>query len=141
MAGAMAFTPLIMRALAKAFPVRTDADTQDISPKLLHSRNNWIDNVACFLAIVGICAPLPLYAYVLDKHNPWGVGFGFGLMVILPTLWVATITLPKGVARWVEFWRFYERKYKINLRGVTYIFVPIAVLGVISACKIMKEIF
>ena len=130
-------TPLIMKLWGRWSPPTRASEFDSVSKEELRRRNNWIDNVACSLALIGIFSPLLLYANGMSNRNPWPVGLGFGLMVILPVAFVSMFTLPQGFVRFREFWRFYELKYGIGVRGITYVFVPIAVLGIASIYKLV----
>jgi len=70
-------------------------------------------------------------------HSPWPLGLGLGLMVILPTLFILMVTLPQGSVRVREFMRFYETKWGIGIRGLRWIYVPIAMLGLVSLTMLM----
>ena len=130
-------TPLIMKWWGRLAPPTQASEFDSLSREELRRRNNWIDNVACVLALAGIVSPLLLYANGMSRQNPWPVGLGFGLMVILPVTLVALLTLPQGLGRFREFWRFYELKYGIGIRGISYVFVPIGVLGIVSIYKLL----
>jgi hypothetical protein len=130
-------TPLIMSLWSRLSPPSESSRYDGFSEAELKRRNNWINNVAIVLALLGIWAPLTLYVNGLSKHNPWPVGLGFGLMVILPVAFVSLVTLPKGVKRYGEFWRFYELKYKIGLRSIAVVYWLLGLLGVLSAYKLV----
>ena len=53
-------------------------------------------------------------------------------MVDLPVAVIASITLHQGVKRFQEFWRFYEIKYGIGIRGITCVYTPIGLLGIMG---------
>ncbi len=130
-------TPLLMKLWGKLSPPEAISEFDHYSPEDLKRRNNWIDRVGVFLSLSGIFLPLVLYANGVSKHNPWPVGLGFGLMVILPTAFFAIVTLPKGGDRFREFRRFYELKYGIGMRGLTVVYVPLACLGLLSAYELV----
>jgi len=126
-----------MKLWGRLSPPRQVSEFDQHSPEELKRRNNWIDRVGVMLSLSGICFPLFLYANGVSKHNPWPVGLGLGLMVILPTAFFALVTLPKGSGRFREFWRFYELKYGIGLKGLTVVYVPLACLGLVSAYELV----
>lgn len=130
-------TPLLMKLWGKLSPPGQLPGCDQYSPEELRRRNNWIDLVGVVLSLSGICFPLFLYAKGVSKRNPWPVGLGFGLMVILPTAFFALVTLPKGRGRFREFWRFYELKYGIGLKGLTVVCVPLACVGLVSAYELV----
>ncbi len=130
-------TPLLMKLWGRLSPPGQVSEFDQYSPEELKRRNNWIDRVGVMLSLSGICFPLYLYANGVSKHNPWPLGLGFGLMVILPTAFFALVTLPKGGGRFREFWRFYELKYGIGLKGLTVVYVPLSCLGLVSAYELV----
>ena len=96
-----------------------------------------MDRIGVLLSLSGVCFPLYLYATGVSPHNPWPVGLGFGVMVILPVTFIALFTLPKGAGRFAEFWRFYELKYGIGLKGIAVVYVLFALLGLVSAYELV----
>jgi hypothetical protein len=83
---------------------------------------------------VGLMTPLPLALLFLRAKptNPLCIiglaAVSFGLMVALPVFAIAVITLRKGYSRLWEFWRFYETKWGIGLRGIAWVYIPIGAL-------------
>lgn len=124
----------IQKSAAEVSPEQTERDRASSE---LKRRNNWIDVVSMFLAFAGIVTPMYWYVGGANSHNPWPLGFGFGLMVILPTSFILAVTLPGGRGRFVEFWRFYSLKYGIGTKGLLALYVPFAMLGIVSAIKLL----
>jgi len=130
-------TPMLMGLWSKLSPPGEASPFDVFDPSVLHSRNNWIDRVGCVLCLAGIFAPILLYGLgVVSSRSPWPLGIGCGLMVILPTIFVALVTLPRGMARYREFWRFYELRYKIGLPSLFALYVLMGSVGVFSAFKL-----
>lgn len=135
-AAAMFVTPVVMRLWRRRSPPSPASDFDTYPPDELKRRNNWVYLIAYCLSFVGICSPLLLYAHGLSQHNPWPVGLGFGLAVILPFTFASLVTLPRGVSRFREFWRFFEIQNGIRLRVMCILFVPLGVLGLVSVYKL-----
>jgi len=131
--------PLLMAGLMRLFPVKSifAEGTRDF--EILRKRNNWIDVVACVICLIGLWSAVVLYVTGMDSRDPWGLAFGFGMSVLAPLLWISAVTLPGGKWRFAEFWVFYEVKYKVNWKGLAVVFVPLAALGVVSACVITSR--
>ena len=132
-------TPLIMMLWGKLSPPK-ELSNWEPSFEELTKRNRLFNGIACVLCLVGICLPLFLFNQVPEQVHGWLVGLGFGLMVMLPVLFISLVTLPKGLARFYEFWRFYELHYKIGLKGIMVVYIPIMILGVVSIYEITKNI-
>ena len=132
-------TPVLMALWGKMSPVR-ELSGWEPTFDTLKRRNNIIDGVACVLCLIGIGVPLPLMQYIPESTHMWAVGLGFGLMVLLPVMFVTLVTLPFGIGRFLEFWRFYELKYKIGIRGIIVLYIPLMILGAMSVYEISKSI-
>jgi hypothetical protein len=133
---AIALTPAVARLWGQLAPPEAMSEFDRMPPDQLKRRNNWIDMISTILCLTGVCAPLLLYMQGVSKHNPWPVGLAFGLMVILPMSFVLSATLPRGMSRLREFARFYELKYRIRIKGLLFVYVPFAILGVVSAIEL-----
>jgi hypothetical protein len=70
----------------------------------------------------------------------WLLALGFGLMVLLPVAYVAAVTLPHGAQRFREYWRFYELKWGIGLSGIRWVYIPIAILGLVSFVMVVRTV-
>ncbi len=139
-AGAI-LTPLLMGFFARLFPIRSTLKRDFTNYEQLKKRNNWIDLVGCGLFFVAIWSAVLLYMTVLDENDPWGIGFGFGMSVLAPVLWSSAVTLPSGFSRFREFWTFYEQKYKIGAKGITLIYTPLCLLGIVSSVVLIRRFF
>lgn len=135
-AAAAILTPLIMALWSKMAPPAESSDFDHIDPVSLHDRNNGFDIVCQVLSLAGIFTPVVLMAIGVTPSF-WLVGFGFGLMVILPVAFIVAVTLRDGIQRYREFWRFYELKWKVGIRSVAWLYTPLALLGVISFLALM----
>lgn len=136
-----AITPVIVTIWGRLFPPSRDSEFSRIPPEILRRRNNWIDRLATVFCLAGIFCPLGLMAIDRSYENNWWiVGLGFGLCVILPSLFVMLATLPwGGFRRLQEFGRFYEVKWGIGLRGIAVVYVPLAALGMVSVWKLVVK--
>jgi hypothetical protein len=89
----------------------------------LRARNKWLDRAFTLLMFVGLLVPFlvmhKLGSVQLDLRV---IGLAFGNMVVLPTAFVAAITLPSGIGRFREFWRYYERKWGIGSKGIAWVY-------------------
>jgi len=130
-AAAAILTPLIMALWSKMAPPAESSAFDHIDPDDLHDRNNGIDVVCQVLSVTGIFVPLGLMAVGVPPTF-WLVSLGFGLMVILPVSYITAVTYRGGIERFREFWRFYELKWKIGIRSIMWLYIPIAILGVAS---------
>jgi MFS family permease len=128
-----------MMLWSRLSPVR-DLSEWEPSFEELTKRNRLLNGIACAFCLAGIFTPLPLFKYLPEVVHGWLVGLGFGLMIILPVLFISLVTLPKGLPRFHEFWRFYELHYKIGLKGIMVVYVPIMILGLVSIYEITKNI-
>jgi hypothetical protein len=129
--------PLIMTLWNRLSPPAKSSPYDVFSEGELKYRNNRINIVASLLSLAGIFVPLAFYANSAFSRNPWPLGLGFGLMVILPVAFISVVTLPKGIKRYGEFWRFYELKYGIGLRSLAIFYLLLGLLGILSAYKLL----
>lgn len=130
-------TPIVMSLWGKLSPPAKSSPHDSFSEQELIRRNNWINNISIVLLFVGIGVSLLLYENGASPHDPWPAGLGFGLMVILPVTFISLVTLPRGIRRYGEFWRFYELKYKVSLKSIFILYLLLGLLGVVSAYKIV----
>lgn len=131
----VALTPLLMLALSRASAPR---HVGDIRRRWLIKRNGWIDVVSFVLTIASACSPLFLFAE-LPSHDPlglWVIGLQFGLMVIIPFVWICVATLPFGEGRFREFWLYYEVRWGVGAVGVGVLAIPLAIIGIISGLRL-----
>jgi len=86
---------------------------------------------------IGLALPLALFGRNINSVGIWAVGLMFGLMVGMHFLWICVATIPfGGLARFREFWRFYEIRWGIAMKGIRVVYIPISLLGLVSAVKI-----
>ena len=128
--------PLIMAAWKRWTPPAASSQFDSLDPSELKLRNAGLNRLFTILMFVGLMAPLPLVLWLWKGHPPnsplfaGGVlALAFGLMVDLPVSAVAVLTLRDGPTRFREFWRFYELKYGIGVRGIAYVYIPIGALA------------
>jgi lysylphosphatidylglycerol synthetase-like protein (DUF2156 family) len=133
---AMILTPIIVRALARNFPVRaaSPGEYQALRP---HYR--WLEIASQVAALFGIVGSVMLLIALHVGNTPWLLGAAFGWAVITPVLLIAVLTLPRGITQWREFWRFYELTYQTSLRFLAPVFVLFGALGVISTAVLLSR--
>jgi hypothetical protein len=129
-------TPLLMRALSRAFPPRRP-QTEDY--QLLRSRYNAIELWSQLFALIGGVAAVWFVIALRPGNTPWLVGVIFGWLVLAPLLLIAACTLPRGVSRWHEFWQYYETHYQITLRLLAPICIFVGLLGVVSTAVLLHR--
>lgn len=128
----VALTPLVVHLWALIFPVGEDSEFSSLSPEQMKARNAWIDNVATGCMMIGAVFPLLFWSVVPDEKLMWLVVSQPGAMVMAHFAWIAAVTLPQGRVRFREFWRFYELRWGIGLRGIRLVYVPAACLGLVA---------
>ncbi|TNZ55559.1 hypothetical protein CGK45_22995 [Vibrio parahaemolyticus] len=136
-------TPIIIILWAKFFPVAENDEFNFLSQDTLKEKNKWINNISVFLHFVGLVLPIPLISKVSENNPelvPWGIALIFGSMVLIPLIFVSMVTLPRGVKRFREYWRFYELHYGIGIKGIKVVFIPIGLVGLLSLFKVANAI-
>lgn len=106
----------------------------------IHARNNWIEQIACWICLASFVGGIFLYLFCFEDNDPLGVGLQFGTAVIGPVLWIVLATLPQGIDRFREFWRFYQVKYKMNIFGVLLMLTPFVLIGIYSYYVLINRI-
>ena len=134
MAAAALLTPIVIYLWGRAFPPSPASLGERL--EALKARNGWVDGVATLFMFAGLAAPFVYFGRDVNSVGLPIVGLMFGLMVIFHFLWVCIATLPFGVERFREFWRFYELRWGIGVKGIQFVYIPIAMLGVISGAYI-----
>jgi hypothetical protein len=106
----------------------------DLGRDALIKRNGKLDGMFTALMFVGLISPVLVASRLLSGHPKslffiGLVALSFGLMVALPVAVVALLTLRRGADRFREFWRFYEIRWGIGLRGIAWVYIPIGLLA------------
>jgi hypothetical protein len=141
---ALLLTPLLVLLWRRLSPPSETSEFDPLGPALLAKRNGWLNGLFTFLMFVGLALPLVLCLLFLRAKPPnplFPVGLlflSFGLMVLLPVAVVACITLREGAPRFLEFWRFYELRWGIGLRGIAWVYAPIAMLVPIGLILMLR---
>jgi hypothetical protein len=130
-------TPLIVHWWSRLCPPAESSEFDSMGMDELRARNNRIDNIGSVLSFVGLLTAFPFYFGPVKWESGWPVGLGLGMMVIWPVTFFWLATRRGGIARWLEFWRFYEIKWGVGLRGLRWFFVPVALLGVVSLVMVL----
>jgi hypothetical protein len=136
MAASALLTPLLMRAASRAFPPRRAAIA---SYDLLRPRYKAIELWSQLFAAIGGVAAVCFLLALRPGNTPWLVGVIFGWLVLIPLLFIAVCTLPRGISRWREFWQYYELHYQISLRFVTPVYALLSLLGIISTVVVLHR--
>jgi MFS family permease len=105
----------------------------------LKQRNGLISNIAQAVAFAGLVSPLVLFKQGINQVGWPALGLGFGLMVVLPVIWVCVITLPAGLQRFREFWRFTEIHQKCGLGASLVIYLPLSLVGFLSVVRLWNR--
>jgi len=138
-AGAMTLTPLVMYIWRTLDPVRPASGLEDYDEEELKVRNGWINGVALIFCLLGVVSPFILFGKKINEIGWPSLGFQFGMAVILPVLCISAITLPQGLRRWEEFWRYYELKYRINIHSIFVFYAMMSALGFTSIFALIKR--
>lgn len=140
-AGAVAalLTPLVVYMWQRAFPISSFSQFDLVGRDELQRRNNWIDRTATLLIFVGLASFAIPYTHGAQRNDPIGAALGFGLMMWLPAAFVIAVTLPRGINRFREFLRWYELKWGIGIRGITYVYVPLFVLAALALAYVLHR--
>jgi len=129
--------PFIMSIWNILSPPKETSYSEKYDYDELLKRNSGINGIASVLSIVGILLVVPLYVFIVPHNNPWPVGLGFGLMVILPSAYITVVTMVDGKQRLFEFFRFYELHYKVNKKSVMIVYVIVSSVGILSAYQLV----
>jgi hypothetical protein len=70
-------------------------------------------------------------------QDVWRIVGVFCFRLALTLLFVGAVTLPKGIRRFREFWRFHELKHRTRLALLLSMYVPFAAVGLFSAFKVV----
>ncbi len=133
---AAALVVLVLKLVARTFPEKFARYHRNRTS--LEARNEWIGEVAEILAIVGFFAPFGLYWKHVNEIGWPAIGFQFGAGAILPLVWICAATLPLGRLRFQEFWRYYTLRHNVGVGGLLAVFIPLCVVGAISAIMLIK---
>jgi hypothetical protein len=99
----------------------------------LQVRNRWIEYGGMTVTLATLILAWGLMVAVGLQHNLWRVGFMLGMPYAAMFAFVSAATLPSGIRRFREYWRFHELKQRIRLAVLLTLYVPPAVLGLVSA--------
>lgn len=130
-------TPAIMGVWSKMSPPSEIKSSEKYTYDQLSKRNSRINAVASVLSVSGMLLVIPLYYFGISKNNPWPLGLGFGLMVVLPVAYISMVTLSSGLGRFLEFWRYYELEYEISIRSLLVVYALLSILGFVSAYQLI----
>jgi hypothetical protein len=121
-------------------PPVSSTEFDELGVEALTKRNNNLNCIFTLLMFIGLIFPLSFFIYFPKGASVRAIGLvalAFGLMVDLPVAVIAAVTLRQSFKRFREFWRFYELKYGIGVRGIAWVYTPIGLLGVIGLFMIV----
>lgn len=118
-----------------AFPSSVTSSAPDYPALAL--RNGWINAVAHLWFVVGFGMTLLLAP---GPAGNWPmVGIACGVAVVVSFAWVCLVTLPYGLGRYREFWRFHRMYYEIDTVGAVVLALPLVVTGAICVAVVMRS--
>ncbi|MGI8570293.1 MAG: hypothetical protein ACR2KT_15205 [Methylocella sp.] len=135
MAAAAILGPIATRAASRAFPPR-EGNTLEFAP--LRAQYRVVELWSLLAAVFGMLGSLA-FLIASRRNKPWLLGVIFGWLVLAPMLLIAVCTLPRGLARWRGFWRFYELHYGISMRFLAPVYAFICLLGIVSTAVILSR--
>ena len=130
-------TPMVMRLWSRLSPPANLSGFEDFGA--LRRRNGWINLVFTFAMFCGFALPFFLFGRKLNSVGWPSLGLAFGGAVILPWSWICAATLPLGLSRYHEFWRYYELRYRIGMAGIAAVYLPLAFIGVASVFELFRR--
>jgi hypothetical protein len=122
-----------LKTLAR--PRKTSA-FDSIPAKTLKQRNNWIDVAGRFIYVGSYFVFFAGLLYFGLGGNLWRVALVFFFPETLALVFVGAATLPHGIKRWHEFWRFHEIKQRSHLYLLLALYIPMGLLGLVSAIMV-----
>ena len=134
-AGAIILTPLLIWALARAFPARR-ALFGHTAETALYSR---LETGSHVVAIVAIWAAVFIAILHRVPNTFWLIGYGVGWIVIAPVTFIALCTLPRGIRVWTAFWSFHAQKHGIGLWFLAPLYALLFVLGIVSTVMLFAN--
>jgi hypothetical protein len=121
--------------LLRRIPPKTMSSADSRSFDELRRRNNWIEVVANITSIASFVLVFSVFMATGLNHNAWRIGVMFFFPFTLATLVVCVLTLPFGLTRFREFWRFHELKHRIRLAVLLSLYLPFTAIGAVSLLK------
>jgi hypothetical protein len=121
--------------LARLVPPKATSRFDSMTYSELRARNHWIEMTGTVILVGSF---LLIFTYLLAfglNQNPWRLGLVFGLPITMAILFACAVTLPRGILRCREYWRYHEIKNKIRLALLFSLYIPFALLGVVSVFK------
>lgn len=134
MVGAVVLTSLLMRLLVAGFPAPACSVNEYES---LRQKHQWLEVASQFAALAGMCGSLALVIVMHLGNTPWVLGTVLGWSVLMPVLLIATSTIPRGIAHWSDFWRYYALRYRISLSFIVPVYVGLSLLGTVSTLVLL----
>jgi hypothetical protein len=127
-------TPLVMFLWKKYFPAVAAPEFAGVPTEVLRRRNDWIDHIANSLMILGASSAVIPWALGVPVTDLLAPALGFGLMLWLPALFILSVTLPHGSLRLREYLRWYELKWGIGLKSISYVYMPFYAAALLALC-------
>jgi hypothetical protein len=107
---------------------------------LLRSRYKAIELWSELFAALGGVAAVCFLLALRPGNSPWLVGVVFGWLVLIPLLFIALCTIPRGVSRWREFWQYYELYHQISLRFLIPLLAFLCLIGIVSTAVVLQRL-
>jgi hypothetical protein len=134
---ATVLTPIITHALSHVLPPR-QSDT--VEADSLSRRYRSLELWSQLAAVIGVVGAVALLILLRVGNTPWLLGVVFGWPVLVAILFIGVFTLPHGLSRWREFWRFYKCHYRITLRFLAPLYATLCALGLLSTAVLLSRV-
>ena len=121
----------VLGIVRAAFPSSENQSAPDY--QTLRARNAWINGVAQVLFVAAFGVTL----WRLPRMGLVALGIACGMAVAVPFVWVCLATLPFGLDRYREFWRFHQLHYEMGTMGAVALALPFAAAGAICAAILL----
>jgi hypothetical protein len=125
----------VLGTVRMAFPSPANRSSPDYP--MLRARNGWINGVALLLLIAGFGLALLLLPEDAVGVRWLALGAVCGVAVAVSFAWVCLATLPFGLGRYREFWRFHQLHYEVGTMGTALLASLLAGIGAICAVVLM----
>lgn len=118
--------------LAKLVPPRKASEFDVIGEAGLNQRNHWIEIVSSIIFWGGLLVNYLVLTSIGLNGNAWRIVFLFCSPMALTLLFIYSVTLPKGIRRVSEFWRYHELKHRTRFGLLMSMYALIATIGLVS---------
>jgi hypothetical protein len=123
------------RLASRLFPPKPTSQFDCISREELRRRNLWIEVAGTVIwPTVMLLIFIGLMTFGLNQ-SAWRIGLLFCFPITVTLVFVCAVTLPRGLSRFREFWRYHELKNGVRLRALLALYIPLAILGFVSLLR------